>query len=328
MTANTRALVTLEEHFVSKANRNWVSQNRESPSLEYPPPIVNKLADLGDGRLKDMDDGSVTLQVISHEAAEGSAPLETCRASNDELKTAIENSKGRFAGFAMLPMSDPTAAAQELARCVETLGFVGALVNNHEHGRFYDDTFFWPIFSAGQSLDVPIYLHPTLPSPQMARGSGNYPDAVAQGLDAYCWGWHSETGAHVLRLFASGLFDEYPRLKLVIGHMGEMLPFMLDRIKRAAKRQWPDRKRDLQTVWDENIYVTTSGMFSLSPMACLLRACKVEHVLYSVDYPFSSNGDGKKFLDELAQSGLCTDEELDKIGFGNAEALLGVKIPR
>ena len=174
MKANTRALVTLEEHFVSKATRYWVSQNKETPSRDFPPTILNNLADLGDGRIKDMDEGSVTLQVISQGASDGSAPLETCRASNDELKTAIENSKGRFAGFAMLLISDPTAAAQELARCVETLGFVGALVNNHEHGRFYDDTFFWPIFSMGQSLDVPIYLHPTLPSPQMARGSGNY----------------------------------------------------------------------------------------------------------------------------------------------------------
>ena len=320
--------MTLEEHFVSKATRNWVSQNKETPGKYFPTTILNKLADLGDGRLKDMDDGSVTLQVISQGASDGSAPLETCRGSNDELKTAIGISKGRFAGFAMLPMSDPTAAAQELVRCVETLGFVGALVNNHEHGRFYDDTFFWPIFSTGQSLNVPIYLHPTLPSPQMARGSGNYPDIVARGLDTYCWGWHSETGAHILRLFASGLFDEYPRLKIVIGHMGEMLPFMLDRIKRYSKKQWPDRKRDLQTVWDENVYVTTAGMFAVPPMACLLRVCKVEHILYSVDYPFSSNGEGKEFMDELAQSGLCTEEDLDKIAFINAEALLGVKIPR
>ena len=103
---------------------------------------------------------------------------------------------------------------------------------------------------------------------------------------------------------------------------------MLDRIKRFAKVQWPDRKRDLQTVWDQNIYVTTAGMFSVAPMACLLRVCKIEHVLYSVDYPFSSNGEGREFMDELARSGLCTDEELDKIAFGNAEALLGVKVPR
>ena len=328
MIANSRALVTLEEHFVSKATRDWVSRNKRTPSRDFPPTTLNKLADLGDGRLKDMDDRSVTLQVISQGASDGSAPLDTCRASNDELTTAVENSKGRFAGFAMLPMGDPTAAAQELARCVETLGFVGALVNNHEHGRFYDDPFFWPVFSTGQSLDVPIYLHPTLPGPQMARGPGNYPDIVGRGLDTYCWGWHSETGAHVLRLYASGLFDEYPRLKIIIGHMGEMLPFMLDRIKRTAKKQWPDRKRDLQTVWDENIYVTTSGMFTLPPMACLLSVCKIDHVLYSVDYPFSSNGDGKEFMDELAQSGLCTEEELDKIAFENAEALLGVKIPR
>ena len=225
-------------------------------------------------------------------------------------------------------MNEPAAAAQELERCVKTLGFVGALVNNHEKGRFYDDEFFWPVFSQCQELDVPIYLHPTVPSPQMAKSSGNYPDIVAKGLDTYCWGWHSETGVHFLRLFASSLFDAYPRLKVVIGHMGEMLPFMLDRIVRFAKKQWPARERDLQTVWDQNMYITTAGMFSVAPMACLLRVCKVEHILYSVDYPFSSNEEGKEFMDELARSGLCSKEGMDKIAYGNAEELLGVKVLR
>ena len=130
---------------------------------------------------------------------------------------------------------------------------------------------------------------------------------------------------HFLRLFASGLFDAYPRLKVSIGHMGEMLPFMLDRIIRFTKKQWPARKRDLQTVWDQNMYITTAGMFSVAPVACLLRFCKIERILYSVDYPFSSNEEGKVFIDELARSGLCSKEEMDKIACGNAEDLLGVK---
>lgn len=159
----------------------------------------------------------------------------------------------------------------------------------------------------------------------MAKGAGNYPDIVAQGLDTYCWGWHSETGVHILRLFASGLFDKYPKLKIIIGHMGEMLPFMLDRIMRITKRQWPERKRGLQTVWDENLYITTAGMFAVAPMACLLRVCRIEHIMYSVDYPFSGNEDGKEFLEDLAKSGLCSKDEMDKIAFGNAEQLLGVK---
>ena len=133
---------------------------------------------------------------------------------------------------------------------------------------------------------------------------------------------------HILRLFASGLFDEHPKLKIFIGHMGEMLPFMLDRIIRFAKKQWPERQRGLQTVWDENLYITTAGMFSVAPMACLLRVCKIEHILYSVDYPFARNEEGKEYMHELSLSGLCSEEEMDMIAFGNAEALLGVKTLR
>lgn len=321
--AKTRPLITLEEHFYSEAARNWDS-GEDLIGIKYAFPTPFDVEE----RLKDMDAGAVTLQVISHAPTPGSAPIEICRKANNELKSAVQGSKGRFAGFAMIPMNEPAAAAKELERCVKTLGFVGALVNNHEKGRFYDDGEFRPIFSQFQTLDVPIYLHPTVPDPGMAKGYGNYPDVVAHGLDTYCWGWHSETGVHILRLFASGLFDQYPRLKVIIGHMGEMLPFMLDRIVGFTRMQWPHRRRDLRTVWEENIYITTAGMFSVAPMACLLRVCQIEHILYSVDYPFSSNEEGKEFMDELAESGLCSKTEMDKIGFGNAEALLGVKVPR
>lgn len=326
--ANTRPLITLEEHFVSEAVRTSDINDDPVGNRHYPPPISTKLANLGDLRLKDMEAGAISLQVVSHAPTRGSAPIESCRKANEELHQAVQRSQGRLKGFAMIPMNEPAAAVEELERCVETLGFVGALVNNHEKGRFYDDTFFWPVFSKFQSLDVPIYLHPTFPGPSMGQGAGNYPDIVNVGLDTFCWGWHSETGVHILRLFASGLFDEYPRIKVIIGHMGEMLPFMLERIIRFTKKQWPERKRDLQTVWDQNIYITTSGMFAVAPMACLLRVCKVEHILYSVDYPFSSNEEGKDFVAELANSGLCSKQEMDKIAFGNAEELLGIKALR
>ncbi|CAF9913675.1 MAG: hypothetical protein ALECFALPRED_008938 [Alectoria fallacina] len=327
--ANTRPLIALEEHFISEAARAWGIDNDSLGFIKrFPPPIASKLSDLNDIRLQDMEAGAVSLQVVSHGPTNGSAPIDICRQANDELHKAVQTSEGRLAGFAMIPMNEPAAAAEELERCVETLGFVGTLVNNHEKGRFYDDAFFWPVLAQCQVLDVPIYLHPTVPGSSVAKGSGNYPDIVAQGLDTYCWGWHSETGLHILRLFASGLFDEYPRLKIIIGHMGEMLPFMLDRIIRFARKQWPERQRDLQTVWDENIHITTAGMFSVAPMACLLRVCKIEHILYSVDYPFASNEEGKEFMHELSLSGLCSEEEMDMVAFGNAEALLGVRALR
>jgi predicted TIM-barrel fold metal-dependent hydrolase len=153
---------------------------------------------------------------------------------------------------------------------------------------------------------------------------GNYDDSVALALSAFGWGWHAETGHHVLRLFASGLFDKYPKLKIIIGHMGELLPFQIDRIAGRAKR-WGNRERDLMEVWKNNIWITTSGMFSLAPLACLLQTTTIDHVLYSVDYPFSSNETGMKFFEEIKKSGLISADDLDKFAFKNAEVLLKVK---
>ncbi|CAD6588451.1 MAG: hypothetical protein ASARMPREDX12_003334 [Alectoria sarmentosa] len=245
-------------------------------------------------------------QTDPHRSTPAAKPTTSCT-------KPYEPSKGRLAGFALIPMNEPAAvAAEELEPCVETLGFVGTSVNNDEKGRFYDDAFFWPVFAQCQVLEVPIYLvYPTVPGSSMVKGSGNYPHIVAQGPR-----------------YLLGLFDEHPKLKIFIGHMGEMLPFMLDRIIRFAKKQWPERQRGLQTVWDENLYITTAGMFSVAPMACLLRVCKIEHILYSVDYPFARNEEGKEYMHELSLSGLCSEEEMDMIAFGNAEALLGVKTLR
>ncbi|TKA83656.1 hypothetical protein B0A55_00441 [Friedmanniomyces simplex] len=245
--------------------------------------------------------------------------------ANDELAAACDQHPKRFAGFAILPMLDPPAAAAELERSVRTHGFLGALVNNTTDGIFYDDEKYWPTFERAAQLDVPIYLHPSFPSEEMAEHyTGNYSDRAAFMLSIAGWGWHTETGLHVLRLFASGLFDKYPKLKIIIGHMGEMLPFAIDRILPMSK-VWGPKERDLKTVWDENLWHTTSGYFSLAPLSCLLRTCRVERIMYSVDYPFSMNDKGLNFVKEIQESGLVDEEQLEMICYRNAEKLLGVK---
>jgi predicted TIM-barrel fold metal-dependent hydrolase len=222
-------------------------------------------------------------------------------------------------------MSEPAAASKELERCVKHHSFVGALVDNHIDGQFYDDERFWPVFEKAQELDVPIYIHPSFASEAMMEHyKGNFDDSVALALSAYGWAWHTETGLHILRLFASGLFDRFPKLKIVIGHMGEMLPFQLERILSISER-WGKRDRGLGEVWRNNIWITTSGMFSLPPLACLLQTTSIDHVLYSVDYPFSANEKGLKFVEEIEKSGLIVGEDLEKFSFRNAESLLGVK---
>jgi predicted TIM-barrel fold metal-dependent hydrolase len=315
-------LITLEEHYVSP-RVSKASAAARAHYAHFPPNILSKLECLGDERIQDLDKGNVSLQVISHGPGD-IAPL-ICSAANDDLASAISKNPTRLAGFATLPMREPVAAANELERCVKKFGFVGALVDNHLNGQFYDDERFWPVFEKAQELDVVIYIHPSFASDSMMEYyKGNYDDSVAIALSAFGWAWHTETGLHILRLFASGLFDRFPKLKIVIGHMGEMLPFQLERIFPMSER-WGKRERGLREVWRNNIWITTSGMFSLTPLACLLQTASIDHVLYSVDYPFSANEKGLKFFEEIEKSGLIAGKDLEMFAYRNAENLLRVK---
>ncbi|KAJ6150862.1 metal-dependent hydrolase [Penicillium chermesinum] len=310
--------ITLEEHYMSPAVR---AAEAGSEMFDFPQDLVRKLDTLGAERIQDMDNGRVSVQVISH--GPGDRSPELCVAANNGLATAIAKYPSRLAGFAMIPMRDPTAAAHELERCVRSLGFVGALIDNHQNGQFYDNEMFWPVFGKAEELDVPLYIHPAWASEtQLEHYRGNFDDSIAVTLSAFGWGWHSDTALCFLKLYASGLFDRFPRLKIVIGHMGEMLPFQLDRVIKMSRR-W-GRKRGLQDIWRENVWVTTSGMFSLPPLACLLQTTSIDHVLYSVDYPFSSNETGLEFVGKIKESGLLSEEDLEKFAFRNAERLLRI----
>ncbi|KIW23905.1 uncharacterized protein PV07_12067 [Cladophialophora immunda] len=318
-------LIALEEHFFSQAVLAG-SADSYSEQLKHIPGLIDKLADVGDLRLKSMDVGKVSLQIVSH--APGTMSASQCRSANDQLAEAVKNNPDRFAGFAVLPVSQPAECAAELTRCVKELDFVGALIENHAaDGTYFDGSAYLPMFQAAQDLDVPIYLHPTWPTQDLMSllyTGDNIPRAASISLSSSAFGWHSDVAVHVLRLFAAGLFDRLPRLKIIIGHMGEMLPFMLERIMQLSPR-WGTRQRDFKTVWDENIWITTSGDWSVNPMACILKNTKLDHVLYSVDYPFARNEDGLKFMEELEQSGLVSVEQLEMIAHGNAERLLRVK---
>jgi predicted TIM-barrel fold metal-dependent hydrolase len=318
--------ITLEEHYLSSA---YIEAQKSDSSLldlnaDFPPQLINKLKSLTDDRIKDMDNGNVSIQVLSHAPVDPSPSLS--KQINDELAQAISKNPSRLRGFATLPMGEPPAAAQELERCVKELGFVGALVDNHIDGKFYDGEKFWCVFEKAQDLDVPIYIHPTFTAESdMAKYRGNYNDRIAMALSNFGWGWHSDTGLHFLRLFAAGVFDRFPKLKLVLGHMGELLPFQLDRIYGIAEHF--GRERKLKDVWDENVWVTTSGMFSLAPLACLLQTKSRDKVLYSVDYPFSNNERGAEFMSKVEKSELF-GEELDGFAYKNAEKLLKIKVSK
>jgi uncharacterized protein len=315
--------IALEEHFWTAG---LAAAPGTGPLATWGPQLDDQLRDLGGRRLADMDAHGIDLQVISHvaPAAQGLSGAEAAaraREANDLLAAAVAAYPGRFAGFATLPTSDPHAAAAELDRAIVELGFAGALVNSTlgSNGAFLDDARFEPLLDRFERLDAPLYLHPAPPS--AALGDALYaglPPAVAGRLATGAWGWHAEAGLHVLRMIATGVFDRHPGLRLIIGHCGEMIPFMLDRIDAMLRAD--TMALTPSEYFARNVWVTTSGLFSIPPVMCAVQVLGVDRVLFSVDYPFGSNAAGRALLDTLPLSAA----DLAKIAGGNAARVLNL----
>jgi uncharacterized protein len=316
--------IALEEHF-------WTADLAAAPGTGplavWGPQLDDDLRDLGQRRLADMDAHGIDLQVISHVAPaaqglDGPEGIARAREANDRMAAAVRAHPDRFAAFATLPTSDPRAAADELERATGELGLLGALVNSTlgSNEAFLDEPGFAPLLERFERLDVPLYLHPAPPSAALHEVLYHgLPPAVAGRLATGAWGWHAEAGLHVLRMIATGVFDRYPRLRLIIGHCGEMLPFMLDRIDNMLRLDSIELRPS--EYFSRNIWVTTSGMFSIPPVMCTLQVVGVDRVLFSVDYPFGSNAAGRALLDTLPVS----PADKAKIAGGNAEQLLGLR---
>ena len=318
--------ISLEDHFASEATLAAPERLEPFAFHLWPEKLSQQLSSLGDIRIGDLDSGDIALQVVS--ALPITEPLKTCVLTNTQLARAVANSRGRLAAFASLPMADPTAAATELERCVRDSHFLGALIPNHAEGNYYDGDTYRPFWSAAEKLQIPIYLHPCTPHNTLQSiYPGNFSPEVTTILSQGGWGWHADVALHLLKLYASGLFDLYPKLKIVLGHAGEMLPYMVKRITGRISRGLPTLRRSFPTVWAENVWVTISGVWDLASFACLIRAVAADRILFSVDYPFESNQAGAQFMDELRHSGLVTPEQWDMVAFGNAEKLLDVTRP-
>jgi predicted TIM-barrel fold metal-dependent hydrolase len=247
---------------------------------------------------------------------------------NDELAEAIHWRPDRFRGFATLGMKQPDEAALELERCVKELGFVGAMVDGTVESEFLDHPKFIPVFQAAQRLDVPIYLHPAI-APLSVRDSyyAGLPGNAGFLLAIAGWGWHAELGLHILRLIVSGLFDKLPNLKVIIGHMGEGVPYALARSSRVLEAVTQELSMSVADFFKRNVYVTTSGYFTLPPLRCALDVLGKERLLFSIDYPFSTTTQGQAYLDQIKESGYFTDEDLVNLAYGNAERLLKLGAP-
>jgi uncharacterized protein len=317
-------VIAIEEHFSVEAVERAAGRDQASPAAGPVADRMRKMADLGAERLRDMDAAGITMQVLSltspgTQLLDGAMAVPLARQANDYLAAAIGSHPDRFAGFATLPTPDPHAAAGELERAVTSLGFKGAMIHGLTHDRFLDDPAFWPIFEVAEHLDVPIYLHPAEP-PAAVRDVyfAGFAPAVTFALATSGWGWHVETGLHVLRLILAGVFDRFPRLQLIVGHMGEALPFFLARSNARLTPAITQLPRSVEEYLRAHVYITTSGIFTVPPLQCTLSVLGADRIIFSVDYPFSMNDEGRRFLDEAPLSA----EDREKLAHGNAERLL------
>jgi predicted TIM-barrel fold metal-dependent hydrolase len=253
---------------------------------------------------------------------DGAEALAFARDFNDEVARRIAAHPDRFAAFAHLPMSVPGGAADELERAVRELGFRGALISGTIRGEFLDHPKFAPLLQRAQALDVPIYVHPGMPVPEVRKA---YYDGLAPkigfGLATFAWGWHYEVALHIMRLAVSGTLDNHPKLKLIIGHMGEALPFMLARCQATFGADLSHLRQPLAQTIIDHVYITTAGFFTLPPFTAAVSTFGIDRIMFSVDYPYASNEEGRAFLDKLPLS----PADLAKVAHGNADRLLKLR---
>jgi hypothetical protein len=322
-------IVTLEEHLTFPELTRQIPEALmprnsfdRSPMMEK---IAPRLADITGARLQSMDKNGISVQVLS--VAGPGADLLNAKDGpafashyNDAIAAKISAHRDRFAAFTHLPMTAPEAAADELERTVKLYAFKGALINGLTKGKFLDDKSFDPILTMAEKLDVPIYLHPGLPPKAVfdAYYSG-LPKQSGMLLSISGWGWHSETAIHVLRLIISGTFDRFPKLKLIIGHMGEMLPMMMVRCdSQFIPGLMGINQRTVIETLREQVFITTSGIFTNPPLMTTIDTFGIDRIMFSVDYPFGTNEQGKDFLKAIPLG----SEQVEKIAHVNADALL------
>jgi 2,3-dihydroxybenzoate decarboxylase len=314
--------IALEEHFITTDFMKFTEPEFEAFKLEIVKDLKSRLVDFDNMRLQVMDQTGIDIAVLSltgpgvQHLTDTSLAVKLAHKVNDELAERIAKKPDRFRGFAHVAMQDPMAAAKELDRCVNQLQFVGALINGQTNGHYYDEEQFYPFWEKVEELDVPVYLHPET-SFQLPQSYNNHPE-----LDGAFWGWTVETATHALRLITSGLFDRFSNLKIILGHMGETLPYLLWRLNsRWEIMKYTKKIKRLPADYiKENFYVTTSGMFANAPLMCAIQEMGEDHVMFSVDYPYESSDDAAHFISNAPLSKAVRE----KVAYKNAQSLLKI----
>lgn len=299
--------------------------------------LKNRLTDVGPDRIRLMDAAGIDMQVLSHVQPgvqilkDTKLAMDLSREVNDWLADLVKQFPTRFAGFATLPTQSPKDAADELERAVTQLGFKGALINGHTNERYLDDYSFDVLLERAQMLDVPIYIHPTDPPQAVTDIYYNNYSPLVTG-----WGWQVETGTHLLKIIVGGIFDRYPKLKIIVGHMGELIPYCLTRLNLAltfgarmvaveeakAKNPAPHKllQKDVHSYMRQNVFVTSSGVFDQPVFNCAVGMLGIDNLMFSVDDPFQDNLAAVEFLRSINLS----REDREKFAHGNAEHLLNL----
>ena len=310
-------VIALEEHYW---DRDLVSlfPGREGNRVSD---VERRLLDVGELRLREMDEAGIDIQVMSHGAPGtqklgAEAAVRMARQTNDRLAEFITGNPKRFSGLGLLPTPDPVGAADELERIVTRLGLKGALVLGLTNGKFLDEKQFWPIFERAQALDVPIYMHPSFPNPAVIDAyykdyAADYPELIGPAL-----GFTVEAATQAVRLVVSGVFERYPQLKIILGHLGEGIPFLLWRIDESLSRS--NRATPFKETFRRNFYLTTSGNFSDTALTASVTEMGVDRIMFSVDWPFISNKMGTDWLNASALSA----PDKAKVFGQNAKSLL------
>ena len=312
-------LIAIEEHFLTREVRDaWSAIPSDDDTIKFNiGEIGERLDDLGEGRLRLMDETGVDVQVLSltspgfHNLDDSSVSL--VQRTNDFLASKVANHPSRFQGLASLPMPAPKQAVRELERCVRDLGFKGAMICGRTRDKNMDHKIFWPIFECATDLDVPILIHPQIPQKAVRETYySGFGEAIDLAFSSYGLGWHYEAGIQFVRLVLAGVFDRFPNLQVVLGHWGEVILFYIERLvalNRTAKldRPFADYLRN-------NLYVTASGMFSETYLRRSIEMVGIDRVLFSTDFPYQyrPGKDARRFLDEM------TLEEQDKRKFAYA----------
>ncbi len=320
--------ITLEEHFTTPKFLEGPGRARKEKAQKQGGrfiKIFDQLADVGAGRLAEMDAAGIDMQVLSltspgTEQSEAAEALALTQEANDFLADVVKRQPKRFAGLAVLPTAAPDKAAQELEQRARQQKFVGAVIHGHNRGRYLDDKFFWPILECAEKLNAPIYLHPTPPPQAVIDASyGGFAPAVTEMFAASGWGWHIETAVHIVRIVLGGVFDNFPKLQFVIGHLGEALPFMLPRLDTMTTAV-TKLKEPVSFYLRNNVHYTISGFNFPAAFLDMLLEVGVERIMFSADHPYASMAAARAFLEQIPVS--AADRE--RIAHGNAEKLFGL----